>query len=245
VLFAFARILSVLLVVVACGGKKSDEPDPLLVASESVTFESVAQLGPHRFESVLSWDRGEGRGGRTNEVMELLWGDWDNFQVRRLRDDRLAAEVRVVQGVAYTRSGKGRFREARDSELYRVQLAGTWSYWDRALEPFRGRLRSNYDQKEQVEGREARRFVIALTHPEEEPRTAHLPQSLVGQVLVDESTAVRLKAQVEGTYLESGDPDRPVIVSLKLHRADFGAFPDLAPPTRSRSPLFGERARPN
>jgi len=244
-LFAFARMLPVLLVLSACRGGSPAEPDPLLVASESVTFESVTRLGPHRMESVLTWDRGEGRGGRTTEILELLWGDWDNFQVRRLRGDRLASEIRVVQGVAYSRSGKGRFREASDAELYRVQLAGTWSYWDRALEPFRGRLRSSYDQKEEMEGREARRFVIALTHSQEESRHTHQPRTLVGQVLLDESTAVRLKARLEGTYLESGDKERPVQVSLELQRADFGAFPDLAPPPRSRSPRFEERRRPD
>ena len=162
--------------------------------------------------------------------------------MRRLRDDRLATEVLVVGGVAYTRAGKGRFRQARDAELYRVQLAGTWSYWERALEPFRGAHVSTADGDEVVESRPARRFLLSMTSQEGAPTPSpHRPKSLSGSFVLDEATAVRLRAEMKGVYLESGNDERPVTVGLELERADFGVFPDLSPPSRARRPLLEDR----
>ncbi|MEE2751925.1 MAG: hypothetical protein VX519_10880 [Myxococcota bacterium] len=113
----FSKALLGVLWLTACRGEPEPETDEFLLASEAVTFDTVTQLGPHRMESVLRWERGERRGGASTETLELLWGDWDNFQVRRIRDSRLASEVRVVRGVAYSRSGNGRFRRAEEAEL--------------------------------------------------------------------------------------------------------------------------------
>jgi hypothetical protein len=232
-------MVSALLLLLSCG-KGAASGESALLAAKEVSFESVTGLGPHRMVSTLTWDRGAARGGKTTETLELVWGDWDHFQVRRLRDDRLATEVRVVRGVAYTRAGKGRFRQARDAELYRVQLAGTWSYWERALEPFRGAHLSVMDGVVEVESRPARRFLLSLVSKAAPPR-AHRPQSLTGSFLLDEATAVRLRAELEGVYLESGNEERPVIIRLVLARSDFGVFPDLSPPTRAKRPLLEDR----
>ena len=88
----------------------------------------------------------------------------------------MSGVVLVVGGVAYTRAGKGRFRQARDAELYRVQLAGTWSYWERALEPFRGAHVSTADGDEVVESRPARRFLLSMTSQEGAPTPSPHPQ---------------------------------------------------------------------
>jgi len=220
----------------ACGGEPGVEVDAFLEASESVTFDTVTELGPHRLESVLSWERGVRRGGVSTETLELLWGDWDNFQVRRIRDGRMASEVRVVRGVAYSRSGSGRFRKANDAELYRVQLAGTWSYWERALEPFMGRVEAVRGEDAVVEGRAAYRYSIGLGPlvPEMERRRAHIPQALEGALVLDSALALRLSAELQGTYWESGDEERPVDVRLTVQRSDLGGFPDLKVPSNPR-----------
>jgi hypothetical protein len=234
-------MVSAFLLLLSCGRGAASE-ESVLLASKQVSFESVAGLGPHRMSSTLSWDRGAARGGKTTETLELVWGDWDHFQARRLRDDRLATEVRVVGGVAYTRAGKGRFRRARDAELYRVQLAGSWSYWERALEPFRGVHVSAADGDERVESRPARRFVLSMISlAGNADHSTHRPQSLSGSFVLDEATAVRLRGEMEGVYFEGGNEERPVAIELALERADFGVFPDLSPPSRARRPLLGEQ----
>ncbi len=239
----FATTVSALMLLLSCE-RGTASGDSTLSASEVVSFESVAGLGPHRMSSTLTWDRGAARGGSTTETLELVWGDWDHFLVRRLRDDRLATEELIVGGVAYTRAGKGRFRQASDAELYRVQLAGSWSHWERALEPFRGGHVSASDGDEMVESRPARRFLLSLA-PEGKGVSpgSHQPESLAGRVIVDKSTAVRLRAELKGVYFEAGNPDRPVTVGLVLERADFGVFPDLSPPSAARRPLLEERPR--
>ena len=237
----FATTVSAFLLLLSCGRGAASEESALLASTE-VSFESVTGLGPHRMSSTLSWDRGAAWGGRTTETLELVWGDWDHFRVRRLRDDRLATEELVVGGVAYTRAGKGRFRQARDAELYRVQLAGSWSYWERALEPFRGAHVAAADGEEEVEARPARRFLLSKT-PQvgAAAPSKYIPQSLSGSFVLDEATAVRLRAEMEGVYLDSGNEERPVTVTLALERADFGVFPDLSPPPRARRPLLGDQ----
>ncbi len=232
----FTKVLVGVLWLTACRGEPGTDADEFLIASEAVTFDTVTQLGPHRMESILRWERGERRGGVSTETLELLWGDWDNFQVRRIRDARLASEVRVVRGVAYSRSGSGRFRRADDAELYRVQLAGTWSYWERALEPFMGRVEAVRGEDAVVEGRAAQRYEISLgqADPEARGRRAHVPQSLSGAFVLDSALALRLSAQLKGTYLESGDEERPVEIRLTVQRSDLGGFPDLKAPSNPR-----------
>jgi hypothetical protein len=232
----FTKVLVAVVCLTACSREPGSQLDEFLAASETVTFDTVTQLGPHRMESVLAWDRGASRGGGSTETLELLWGDWDNFQVRRIRDSRLASEVRVVRGVAYRRSGKGRFRQASDAELYRVQLAGTWSYWERALEPFMGRVEASRGEDAVVEGRSARMYEVRLGPPatQNRARRVHEPASLRGTLILDAALALRLSAELRGRYLESGDPERPVDVRLTVKRSDFGGFPDLKPPSNAR-----------
>jgi len=160
---AFSGLKWVLfLAVLACSNTPTtSKSDDLLAASESATFENVTRLGPHRFESILrresSFD-----GQTTTEKVSMAWADWDNFQLQRFRNDRLRAENRVRRGKAFARSGKGRFRAARDAELYRVEMRHSASFWGRALEPFRGRVHAEHAESGTINGRPAQRYTLSL-----------------------------------------------------------------------------------
>ena len=140
----------------ACSsGPPSPESDELLRASESATFGNVTRLGPHVFEARLTRES-MFDGQKTEEKVVVAWGDWDNFQLQRYRNDRLRAENRVLRGKAYAKSGKGRFRAAKDAELYRIEMRHSASFWGRALEPFRGRVHAQREESALINGRRLR-----------------------------------------------------------------------------------------
>ncbi len=217
-------------------GEEEEVVDEYLAASESATFESVARLGPHHLESTTTIEKKvQGRTHTSTETLDVAWGDWDNFRVQRIRDGRAASEVRVVQSVAYSRSGSGRFRQAEDAELYRLELGGSWNTWDRALEPFRGCVEAEAVGDTVVEGRPARQYALSLVSPlAEECTRGHQPLSLEGYMILDRAHSVRLAAELQASYAENGDPDRQVSQHLVLSRADIGDFPVLEVPGRVR-----------
>lgn len=219
----------------ACGPSAADE---LAGASTQVTLESAARLGPHRLEATIVNVEGS---RETRETLELLWGDWDNFQARRLRDGRQRAEVRVIQRVAYARAGQGRFTRHEDAELYRTELGYSWNVWDQALGPFVGRIVWEVEDDDAVvEGRPATRYSLSLAEPaegEEARPRADVPLSLSGEVVLDEATATRLSVEVEGRYLAGGEDERGV--KLKLMRSGLGQPPAIETPADAR----GDRAR--
>jgi hypothetical protein len=225
-------LLPLLLLVSCSRGEEVVEVDEFLAASESATFDSVTRLGPHHLESIITMDKQiQGRTHSSTETLDIAWGDWDNFRVQRIRDGRAASEVRVVEAVAYARSGSGRFREADDAELYRLEIAGSWNTWDRALEAFRGCVQAELVGDTVVEGRPARQYGLSLASPlAEECTKGHQPLSLEGSMTLDRAHAVRLAAELEASYAENGDPDRQVRLHLLLTRADIGDFPVLEVP---------------
>ncbi|MEE2751926.1 MAG: hypothetical protein VX519_10885 [Myxococcota bacterium] len=115
-------------------------------------------------------------------------------------------------------------------------MAATWSDGERALEPYLGRVEAARSADAVVEGRGARRYEITLGQedPEFVGRRTHIPRALSGSLLLDSALALRLSAQLQGTYLESGDEDRPVDVRLTVQRSDLGGFPDLKVPSNPR-----------
>ena len=91
-----------------------------------------------------------------------------------------------------------------------------------------------------VEGRPATRYSLSLAEPaegEEARPRADVPLSLAGEVVLDEATATRLSAEVEGRYLAGGEDERSV--KLKLMRSGFGQPPAIETPTDAR----GDRPR--
>jgi hypothetical protein len=157
------------------------------------------------------------------QATEIDWRDWDRFKVTRVSDGHPSSEVVVVGGVPWARSGNGTWEQRDDAETYRTQLQSTWDSWDEALEPFEGRIALSETGRELIEGRWARRFTVGLA-PEPATKThgrksTFTPTSLVGTVWLDELTAVRLLAEVEGTVAQ-GNLQRTI--TLRLSRSDFG-----------------------
>lgn len=211
------------------------EPPPeerLAQASNTVTLGTFGLLGPHQLESTVSRER-DGR--VTVETLRIAWGDPDNFQVQRLRDGRPVAEVRVIEAQAWSRTGTGRFAQHDDAEVFRVELGSTWSLWGQALSPFGDRVLLADPQDAVFEGRPATRYAVSLA-PTPAPlrRNQHEPVDLQGHVVLDQATALRLQAEVEGRYLENGKPDRMRTVRLNHLLSAIGEPPALEVPKRTR-----------
>lgn len=223
--------------ILGCGNTRSKpQTDDLLEASESATFENVTRLGPHRFESTLQRESSFDN-QTTIEKVSMEWADWDNFQLQRYRNDRLRAENRVLRGKAFARSGKGRFRAARDAELYRVEMRHSASFWGRALEPFRGRVHAEKAESGTIDGRPAQRYTLSLVDGPPPARGAH-PLSLTGEMWLDEATAVRLFGRLEGHYLKNGIENQDVLIALHLKRDAIGIVPVIERPENVRRTRF-------
>ena len=222
--------LWIALTAVGCGEPVAEKED-LWDVSQKLTYRSVASLGPHHAEATASHERAGDRPRMKTEVLDIRWGDWDNFQVRRSRDGQLTAETRVIQGVAMTRTGRAGFKQAKDAELYRVELGQTWNSFGLALAPFQWRLAARFEDEVVVEGRPARRYQVHLEElAEGDPQKGNVPTALSGYVVLDGATGVRLLAEVEGTWLEQGRADRIWTTRYRLTRSGFGVPPNLLMP---------------
>lgn len=231
---ALALLLAIILLFAASCNRGPSAAEALAAASRRVSFGTLAQLGPHRMQATVT--RSEpGSADLDTETLELDWGDLDNFQVRRVRNGRVRSELRVLRGEAWVRVGSSPFNHYDDAELYRVELASTWNMFDQALSPFEGRIQLLDGQETVVEGRPAMRYTVALAPEDAEPpKRGHRPQSLSGEVVLDQATALRLTAKVEGTYLENGRADRSRQVRLELTRSEIGLLPAIEAPQRER-----------
>lgn len=192
-------------------------------AADEAIFASVEKLGPHR--CVATYSRADTRDGApaggSEQIVDIAWHDWDRFQVTRKANGQPSSEVIVVGGRPWARNRGGRWEEREDPEPWRVQLESTWDTWDEALEPFGDRVALTETGREELEGRWARRFTVSLK-PEQTTkgrRPAFTPISLSGTVWLDELTAVRLLAEVEGVVAQGNLQRR---ITLRLVRSDFG-----------------------
>ena len=229
--------MALVAIAASCGGGSGEgDTDELLTATESATFENVTRLGPHRFQATLERERVE-TGHNTIERVEVAWADWDNFQLQRFRNDKLRAENRVIRGNAFARSGSGRFREAKDAELYRVEMRHSASFWGRALEPFLGRVEATREESATIHGRPAQRYTLSLS-PGTPPDRGHHPLSLQGEMWIDKATATRLSATLEGHYLKNGKEGDDVLLSLRMERSEIGIVPPIERPTGARRSRF-------
>ena len=223
--------------LVACDPKPPDPELTLADASEDVIFASVERLGPHRY--VASATRTDTRQGRAMadraETVDIGWESWDRFRYERVVNGSQTMSVIVSDGTPYARHASGSWERKEDAEPYRVQLQSTWSLWDEALEIFGDRVELTLDGEDIVEGRRATRYQVSLRPLPEGAKlraSAFEPTSLSGLVWLDEATAVRLTARVEGEA-RRGDLVRKV--TLRLVRSDFGAPQDIAAPAEART----------
>ena len=205
----------------------SDEPPEevqIAEASHQVTWESAAMLGPHRYEASVA--RTE-YGRESVEHMTVRWGDWDSFEVERRKDGALRARVLFIQGEAW-QGDEDRMRRTDNVQLYRRELATSWNLWEDALSPYLYVLKMEKTGETVVEGRPALTYSVSMDSTDDLPGSGHTPLTLSGTVTVDEGTAVRLLADVEGTYQTRSGDERKVV--LKLQRSEIGVVPELQEP---------------
>lgn len=204
--------------------------DPLAEASTEVTFASVEQVGPHHMvASIRRTDARPGDERTTDELVELSWQDWDNFQVRRVVDGEATREVLVADGQAWVKVGD-HWEERPDAETQRVQLRMTWNSWDSAIGPHRDHVQLVSEGRDVVEGRPATRYRIEMLPDEQRPknqRWGFQPETASGQVWLDEASAVRLKAQLQTTS-RRGDLVRTTV--FELQRSNVGGDQGVRPP---------------
>ena len=237
--------LGVLAALLASGPGCSDgrdQAEAILAQSTEVTFNTVAQLGPHRLESTIVTEH-EDTGVRSSESLEITWADWDNFQVRQIRDGELRREVRVVDSRTWVWEG-GRFERREDPEIYRGVLAQTWNTWGLATGSFSEQIGYDYAGEVVVEGRRARRFTLRLATDEElleeekggagpKRRPARfVPMAISGELVIDEATSVHLSAELEARLVSRGG-GRERVVRFREVRSGFGERPEIPVPTRA------------
>ncbi|MFT5682624.1 MAG: hypothetical protein ACI8RZ_003546 [Myxococcota bacterium] len=216
----------------ACVSTETEVPEiSLAEASAKVTFASVETLGAHTYLATST--RTEERRGREvsrhEEVVEIRWQDWDNFSHRRTVDGRSAADIVVVDGVAWSRRLGGPWKKKNDAESSRVQLKTTWDSWEQTIGSFGDQVVMTEGDSEPVEGRTARHYTLSLSELPPAGDDATQPIALSGDLWVDEASAVRLTGKLEGTLGRDGYHR---LVELQVVRTAIGmpqniSLPDL------------------
>jgi hypothetical protein len=209
----------------------STPPDQELVqASREVSFGDIANLGAHRLEAsilrsvVVDGTRQEGG----QDQIQLVWRDWDNFQLARRRSGEIISQVLVDGGSARVRQADGRLVAASDVEPHRVELRMAWDVWSLGLSVFDGMYELRHLGDGQLDGRAASQYGVTLLPSEQRQRGRVVADSLEGTVWIDEATAVRLMAEVQGSWHRVGQDTVVNEVKVILVRTDFGlaASPD-------------------
>jgi len=207
--------------------KELSPSEQLVRASDKVIFTSVEQLGPHRSVSTFQRReyRGEGLETEHEEVLQIAWKDWDNFQASRFVDSELVSGVVIADFNTWEYAGS-QWIKRDDGELYRVQLRSTWNQWDDVLRHFSDHIIWEVVGEEVLEGRKTQKYVARFTKPEVSKKTLR-PLSFQGTVWVDELTAVRILGEVSaelarGSYKKS--------LRLQVQRTDIGAELEVSPP---------------
>ncbi len=205
------------------------EPEPaveqeLVEASREVSFGDIANLGAHRLEASIS--RAVIVDGRRNEAgqdqVQLVWRDWDNFQLARRRSGEIISQVLVEGGSARVRQADGRLVPATDIEPHRVELRMAWDVWSLGLSVFEGLMVLEHIADGQLDGRSASQYSVGLAPEGERVRGRVVADSLQGSVWIDEVTAVRLMAEVVGQWHRVGREGLVNEVKVILVRTDFG-----------------------
>ncbi len=222
-----------MLLLAACVSGEPVEPEVTLAeASRQVTFASVESLGAHTYLATST--RTESRHGREvshhEEVVEIRWQDWDNFSHRRTVDGRQAADIVVVDGIAWSRRLGGPWKQKNDAESSRVQLKTTWDTWEQTISAFGDQVVMTEGETEPVEGRSARHYTLSLSELPPAGDAATQPLALSGDLWVDEASAVRLTGKLAGIIGREGYRRQ---VELQIVRTAIGMPQNITLPDPS------------
>ncbi len=215
-------------VVLGCPADAPPE-EQLLEASRQVSFGDISNLGPHRLEAsinravILDGVRDE----RGKEQVQLVWRDWDNFQLARRRDGVIISQVLVDGGKARVRRPDGRLEAVGDVEPHRVELRMAWDVWSLGLSVFEGSMLLEHMGDSELDGRVASQYRVGLPAGEGLRTRRVVADQLEGSVWIDEATAVRLMAEVTGRWHKPGREDQINEVEVILVRTDFGLTQSL------------------
>lgn len=212
--------------LLACGPPEPPPEIAIAEASGEVTWESTALLGPHHYTASVEttqFDR------PSTQTVDVLWADWDNYEIERRRDGRLNSRVLLLDGQVW-QGDDNRMRTSENVELYRRELATTWNVFEEALRPFADVVVLEKTSETVVEGRPA--LVYAVSMKADVPtQSKSVPTELSGTVTVDEGTAVRLLADVSGTVVDHKGNSK--ITRVILTRSEIGQVPELVAPTNT------------
>ena len=218
-----------LLAIVALALCAGCEPPPvveqeLVEASREVSFGDIANLGPHRLEASIL--RAVILDGQRDEVgvdqVQLVWRDWDNFQLARRRGGQIISQVLVDGGSALVRKASGQLVPAPDVEPHRVELRMAWDVWSLGLSVFDGLMSLEHRGDGQLDGRPASQYSVGLVPDGERVKGRVVADSIEGTDWIDEATAVRLMAEVVGRWHRVGRDELVNEVKIILVRTDFG-----------------------
>lgn len=214
-----------MILLLACSAGEPPAEVAIAEASGQVTWESTALLGPHHYTASVETVR---YGQPSTQSIDVLWADWNNFQVERRRDGRLNSRVLLIDGQVWQGDDR-RMQTSDNAELYRRELATTWNMFEEALRPFETVIVVEKTGETVVEGRPALTYAVSMSPPGE--GLTFTPTVLSGTMTVDEGTAVRLLADVSGTVVDA--KGTPRITTIKLARSELGVVPELSAPTNT------------
>jgi hypothetical protein len=215
------------------GGQAEEARQPTLAeVTFEVTHEAVGRLGPHRHIAVIEREErmGDAPSTRTTETVEILWGGWDDFALRRLQGGLEVSSRMVLGGRAWVRKKGNGWQTKGDAEPLRVKFRTSWDTWDEAMELFSSRVALVPGADGVMEGRPVQSHALMLSEPPAHVGAGRRARqggvtALAGTIVVDKATGVRLRTEVVGTHQRGS---RVRTVSFMEERTGFGVAPDLA-----------------
>lgn len=196
-------------------------------ASHQVIFASVEKIGSHAFQASYQQKEFHGEEIRSTheEVLEISWQDWDNFQSRRTVDGETVSSIIILDSQTWDFQAE-KWEKRRDGEPYRVQLRNTWNQWDSVMRHFEEYVEWIPDGDETVEGRKTKRYKAKFIKPQDVKRGLR-PTKFRALVWVDEETAVRILGEIEGTLIRDAYKKE---IKYQVQRTEIGQKQEINAP---------------
>ena len=192
----------------ACFGERAAHgQDEALTEAERATVETWKSLGPHTTRAMTLTKQwlSDGPVDESDLTVEIRWQDDQTFVWRRVRDGKIRQEILLAEGAGWKRTGKRPFQLVNSPDTYLRSLADNWSVWREAMGPFLGRATVSEDGDGIVEGRPSWKYQLSLSPQDQEPISTRTElKSLSGTLWVDKATAIRLAADIQGSWTTFG-----------------------------------------